>query len=134
MKYFYCLVLLSLISCAHHEDVRPMADGNHIVKIIGEDKTAITREAMDQANHFCKETKKYAAVIKEETKYIGSGSEEDYVRNKNITNAVSAVGGSAAVFGGKKEKELGGIGLIGGQAANAYLGNGFQTTITFVCK
>ena len=134
MKIVLLLMASFLLSCGHHRDVRPMASGNHIVRVVGENKTGPVRDAMNQANHFCKESQKYAEVIKEDTTFIGSGSEEDYVRNKNITNAISAVGGSAAVFGGKREKKLGGLGLVGGQAANAYLGNGFQTTITFVCK
>lgn len=134
MKVLGFLSFIFLFSCAHHKDVRPKADGKHTVEIIGEDKSKLGRDAMEQADHYCEEQNRRAAIVSEKISFIGQGSEEDYVKAKNITKAVKAVGGSAYVFGGKKEKNAGGIGVLGGQAADAYLGDGYKIHMVFVCK
>ena len=134
MKILLISSLIVLASCAHHKDVRPKADGKHEIKILGESKQELARNAMKQANHYCEEDKKRAAIVSEKVTYVGQGSEDSYVKAKAVTKAVKAVGGSAYVFGGEKEKNAGGIGVLGGQAADAYLGDGYQMHMVFVCK
>jgi hypothetical protein len=134
MKLISLLFLVTLVSCAHHKDVRPSASGEHTVRVSGEEKVTISRQALDQANHYCEEAKKRAAIVKENVKFIGSGTEEGYRNAKGISKAVKAVGGAAFVFGGKRESDAGALGTIGGQAADAYLGNGYEVTMIFKCN
>ncbi len=134
MRIFGLVLLVTLVSCAHHRDVRPAASGVHSVTILGEDKVVPAREALKQANHYCEEAGKRAAIVKESTKFVGSGSEESYNRAKGISKAVKGVGGAAYVFGGKKEQDAGILAGIGGQAADSYLGNGYQVNMTFKCQ
>ena len=56
------LLLLLLIGCAHHRDVRPGADGVHRVILVTSDTADASRSAISQANHFCKERGKAAGV------------------------------------------------------------------------
>lgn len=134
MKIVLLGALLLITSCGHHRDVRPGAEGIHTVTVIGEEKASISREALEQSNHYCKEVNKRAGIKTEVVKYIGRGSEEDYKKLKGITKAVQVAGSGAYVFGGEKERNAGGIAGIGATAANAYAGNGYQVTMTFVCN
>ena len=76
------LFLGVLASCAHHRDVRPGSGGLHSVAVMSETKEKGARNAISQANHFCKERGKYATIEKEEATYVGSMSEEDYNKAK----------------------------------------------------
>lgn len=134
MKKLLTLISLALISCGHHRDVRPGADGINSVSVIGEEKVEISREALRQAEHFCDQGKKHAAIKSEVIKFIGQGSEEEYKKIKGLTKAVQVAGSGAYVFGGEKEKNIGGIAGIGASAARAYSGNGYEVTMKFICN
>jgi hypothetical protein len=127
------LALLLLSACAHHRDVRVSADGIHRVVIRAETKEAGEREALNQANHYCGEKHKEAAVVAENNKYTGDMKEEDYKTMKQASKAAEIVGGAAHVFGGKKESTAGGIIGLGGIVADGVAGNGYTTEIRFKC-
>jgi hypothetical protein len=121
-------------SCAHHRDVRPGADGTHRVVIPTPDKDEGSREAIDQANHYCGTMNKSAAFVEEKTNYKGDIPEESYNTGKKISKVAKVVGGSVFAFGGKNESNLGGIVGLGGAAGDAALGNGYSIEMKFKCQ
>lgn len=135
MKQFTLIfALLGLLaSCAHHKDVRPGADGIHRVVITTDDKEEGAREAISQANHFCEQSQKHAAFIKEDQKYTGDMNEKDYQTGKKISKVAKVVGGTVWGLGAKKESNVGGIVGLGGVATDAALGDGYTVTMNFKC-
>jgi hypothetical protein len=129
---FSSAVLLS--SCAHHDDVRPGVDGVHRVIIQTDDKEAGSREAIEQANDFCKEQHKYAAFVEEQQKYTGDMDEKSYRKAKTVAKVANAAGGAVWVFGGKSESNAGGIVGLGGAIADKAIGKGYTVDMKFVCK
>ena len=125
--------IITLASCAHHKDVRPGADGIHRVVIQTTGSESEKREAIDQANHFCKERKQYAAFITEEQKYTGQMDEKSYQNTKVASKVLKTVGSGAYVFGGSKESNVGGIGVLAGQAADSAIGQGYTVDMKFKC-
>ena len=128
------LTVSFLAACAHHRDVRPGADGVNRVVVVAEDEREGGRNALRQANHFCKERKLTAAIIEEKTEYTGSMDKETYMKTKTGARIAKTVGGTAWALGGKNESNLGGIVGLGGQAADAAAGEGFTTEMKFKCQ
>lgn len=137
MKKIAMLTLLvstmNLISCAHHRDVRPGVDGIHRVVIKSDDHDEATRDAIAQANHFCEERGKSAAIINEDKKYSGSMKESDYKTAKTASKVATAAGGMVHVFGGKTESAAGGIVGLGGVIGDAALGKAYNVEMKFKC-
>ncbi len=129
------LVLIS-ISCAHHRDVRPTDEGVHKVVLLTEDKDAGYRDAMSQANHYCKEEEgnKRAVVVTEGSKYTGSMDESTYKTSKTAAKVAKGVGSAAWVFGGKNESTAGGIVGLGGGIADGAIGSGYTYEMKFKCR
>lgn len=127
------LFTIFISACAHHRDVRPGADGIHTVVIATEDKEAGSREAIEQANHFCEQRKRSAAFINEDQKYTGDMDEKDYKTGKKISKVAKVVGGTVWALGGKNESNAGGIIGLGGAAADAAYGKGYTVTMKFKC-
>lgn len=136
MKKVLVLILsLGFIaSCAHHRDVRPGVDGVHRVVIQTEGDESDKRNALSQAEHFCKEQNKYAAIIDEKQTYTGKVDEQTYNNGKMASKVLKTVGSGAYVFGGQKEKNVGGVGVLAGQAADSVLGNGYTVEMKFKCQ
>ena len=131
--YLSLAAVLVLAGCAGHKDVRPGADGIHRVVIQSEDTEQASREAIRQANDFCKERKKEAAFLKEDSKYSGDMDEGTYKNGKRMAKVAKTVGSGVWVFGGKTESAIGGIAGLGGQAADNALGNGYTVDMRFKC-
>lgn len=68
MKLVLLTILATLVSCGHHRDVRPGVNGVHRVVVSTDDKVKGSQEALRQARHYCKETDRDAAIVKEEAK------------------------------------------------------------------
>ncbi len=137
MNKFFLLGILGigfLAGCAHHRDVRPGADGVHRVVVTTEDTEQGSRDALDQANHFCKERNLSAAIINEDNKYSGSMDEKSYKTAKTAAKVAQAAGGAAFVFGGRNEKTAGGIVGMGGGIADSALGKGYTVEMKFKCQ
>ena len=134
MILFVTVMPLMLTSCAHHRDVRAGADGNHRVVIQTDDTAEGNRDALAQADHFCKEQGKYAAIVDEKKNYTGSMDEKSYNQAKTVSKVAQGVGGAAFVFGNKKASNAGGIVSLGGGIADSALGNGYTVEMMFVCK
>jgi hypothetical protein len=128
-----CVLALLVTACAHHRDVRPGADGVHRVVVAAEDNEQGARDAIDQANHFCKQSEKYAAFVNEEQKYSGDMNEQSYKNAKRASKVAKGVGSAAYIFGGRNERALGGIVGIGGSVADGALGKGYTTQMKFRC-
>jgi hypothetical protein len=131
------LILLSLffVSCAHHRDVRPGVNGVHIVKIKAANKGDGSQDAIAQAQHFCETTyHNTAAFIEESSNYEGSMDEETYKKAKTASKVAEAIGGAGYVFGGQKEKNVGGAVAIGGHVSDSILGEGYTTQMKFKCQ
>lgn len=125
--------LIFISACAHHPDVRAGADGVHRVVISTDDKEAGTREAIRQANSFCKERNMSAAFINENSQYQGDLNEKDYKLAKKATSAAKILGGTTYVLGGKTESNVGGIVGLGGAVADGVLGKGYSVEMKFKC-
>ncbi|MBT4762769.1 MAG: hypothetical protein HOO06_13820 [Bdellovibrionaceae bacterium] len=126
--------LLILSACAHHKDVRPGSGGMHRVLVQSETEDAGARDALNQANHFCDKRSKYAVILDEKKRFVGAGDEESYKQQKRIAKATQGVGSAAAVFGGKKESQLGGLAMMGGGIYNSALGKGYSVEMRFKCE
>ncbi len=128
------LIILLGAACAHHRDVRPGADGTNRVVVNEETQEEASQNAISQANHFCEQFKKLPAIVKEETKYVGSMSEADYKKYKMGAKVAQSVGGAAWVLGGKNESTAGGIVGLGAGIADNALGKGYATEMIFKCQ
>lgn len=134
-NYLLVLTLFLISSCASYDHVRPGVDGIHRVVIRGEEKEAVERDSIDEANNYCKEYNKMAAFVSEDTKYTGSIDESTHKTVKKVSNAASVGGGMMGVLGGKKESNVGsglfGLGIVG----NAVLdGDAYTSDMRFKCQ
>ena len=128
--------LLVSAGCAHHRDVRAGVDGVHWVHIKAETTEEGTREALDQAGHFCEKRKLSAAVVNEEGAYVGNMNESDYKKLKTAGTVAQTAGGAAYVLGGANNSTLGGLGGVvglGGTMAKQVAGEGYQVKVRFKC-
>ncbi|HEX4924938.1 MAG TPA: hypothetical protein VFV50_12670 [Bdellovibrionales bacterium] len=121
-------------ACAHHKDVRAGADGVHRVVVQTEDTEAGARNAIRQANHFCEERGLTAAFVEEDKKYTGDMDEKDYKTAKRVSKAAQAVGGAVWVFGGRAERNAGGLVGLGGAVADQAIGKGYTVEMKFKCQ
>ena len=133
-RLFALASLLVLFGCAHHRDVRPGADGIHRVVIQSEDTDQGGKEAIRQAQHYCEEKKMEAAFIDEKKQYTGDMDESTYKTTKRVGKVAQVVGGGVWALGGKNESTIGGIGALGGTAANAAAGEGYTVEMRFKCQ
>lgn len=133
-KNIILLFILFISSCAHHKDVRPGADGIHKVVITTDDKEDGSRNAIDQANNYCKEFNKSAAIVSEDQKYVGDMDEKDYQTGKKLSKVAKVVGGTVWSLGAKNESNAGGIVGVTGAAADSALGKGYNVIMTFKCQ
>ncbi len=132
---FAMTLFMLLGACAHHRDVRPGADGVNRVVVKSDDNDEATRDAIAQANHFCKEKNKTtAAFVDENKKYTGDMDEKTYKNAKRASTVAKTVGGTVWAMGGKKESGLGGIAGIGGVAADEALGKAYTVEMRFKCQ
>lgn len=122
MRLILFVLLLTLFSCGHHRDVRPGVNGVHRVVVASDDKTQGSQEALRQARHYCKETDRDAAIVKEEAKYSGSMNENTYNTMKMLSR------GTQHVNTGTKSRPSS-LGSILNQA----LGDGYTVEMTFKC-
>lgn len=134
-KLLLSSAVLCLAACAHHRDVRPGADGTHRVVIQTDNTEQAQRDAISQANHYCKEKNgSEAAFVSEDAKYTGDMDESTYKNAKRASQVAKTVGGAVWAMGGKKESEVGGIAGIGGVAADQALGKGYTVDMKFKCQ
>ncbi len=134
IRFALFVLMLLIVSCAHHRDVRPGADGVHRVQIQTDDVESSTRDAISQANHYCKQKNQEAAFIQEEQKYTGDMDEQSYKAAKRATTVAKTVGGAVWVFGGRKESTIGGLAGLGGMVGDAALGKGYTVEMRFKCQ
>ena len=97
-------------------------------------EAALQREALSQANHYCEQKKKEAAVVSEGTQYTGSMDESTYRTSKTAAKVAKGVGSAAWVFGGKNESTAGGIVGLGGGIADGAIGTGYTYEMKFKCQ
>jgi hypothetical protein len=134
-KLFITLALIALLSsCAHHKDVRAGVNGVHTVKVVVEEKSAGSRNALMQANHFCEQRQLSAAVISEEAKYTGDMDEKTYKTVKTASRAAEIIGGSTYALSKKKSKKnIGSVLGVGAAVADATAGKGYTIIMKFKC-
>jgi hypothetical protein len=123
-----------LISCAHHRDVRPGEGGMHRVVVATDDVDQGNQDAIAQAQHYCKESKKEAIFTNEESKYKGNMSEEDYNKYKAGAKVAKVVGGTTWALGNKTASGIGGAVGLGGLAAEAAIGKQYKVEMKFKCQ
>lgn len=114
--------------------MRPGDSGLHRVVISSEDTDSGSREAIRQANSFCKEQGKRAAFVNESSQYKGDVDESTYKTGKKASKAAQILGGTTYVLGGQNESTVGGLVGVGGAVADGVLGNGYSVEMKFKCK
>ena len=119
--------------CAHHRDVRPSADGIHWVELKAESEEDGARQAISQANNFCEERGKTAAVVSENKAYKGDMDEADYKNLKKAGRAAQTIGGVTYGLGAPAESNIGGMVGLGGTVANQIAGEGYLVKMRFKC-
>lgn len=130
----FALLTMALFSgCAHHRDVRASADGVHWVELKAETQEEGMRNALSQANHFCEQRHKEAAVVSEDKSYKGDMDEGTYKKTKTFGKAAQTAGGAAYVLGGHNESAIGGIVGLGGGIASQMAGDGYLVKVRFKC-
>lgn len=120
-------------ACAHHRDVRPSADGVHWVELKTESEEEGARDAISQANNFCEERGKTAAVVSENKSYKGDMDESNYKTLKKAAKAAQTVGGVTYGLGASTESNIGGMVGLGGTVANQIAGEGYLVKMRFKC-
>lgn len=133
-KIILITIAFALGACAHHRDVRPGADGVHRVVVNGDNEGDGERNALSQANHYCKEFQKGAVIINEETKYVGNMEESTHKTVRTASKAAGVIGGGMAVFGGRRESNAGKGVLGAGAVGNVITNNAYKTEMKFQCQ
>lgn len=124
------------VSCAHHRDVRPGADGTNRVVVREQTQERAERDAIDQANHFCEQTNRHAAFVAEnKTQYTGTMDEgtRDTLRKASTAASVLGAVGSGAGEGGTRTggNVLWGAGTVGGIMTS---GKDYLADMSFKCQ
>ncbi|TMP26960.1 hypothetical protein CWB99_16800 [Pseudoalteromonas rubra] len=131
----FSLVAIFASGCAHHNNVRPSADGKHYVNLTAETREAAGKEALEQANHYCeKQERGYAYIQNENITYMGSMPEQEYLQKRNIATAVEAAGTAMWILGENAVDDVGAAMSIGGGIAEDSMGEPYQITLAFSCK
>ncbi len=136
-KPYFLLALLVLVSCAHHRDVRPGADGLHKVVVRGEDREQSERSALSQARHFCEERNLDAAIVTEKTDYKGSMDEGTRETIKRASDVATILGGTmkGRSRANPNDTEAGDVVQDAGRVGHAVTGgDDYLTEMTFKCK
>ncbi len=118
------LSLIILSSCASsHQDVRPGVNNQHSVTVQTESKQKGAREALTQANNYCKSLNKHAAIVSEDHTFSNPDMDEQTYNNSQKIKDVATVllGGS-----GKANRA--------NHAASQALGKSYTTKMTFQCN
>jgi hypothetical protein len=126
--------LFVLTNCAHYPDVRPGVEGVHTVIVKAEDENSGARNALNQANDYCKTKKQNAAIISESSEYKGSMDEESYKTAKKVSKAAEVIGPVVWGAGGKRESKAGGVVGVAGAAGDEILGEEYSVKMTFKCQ
>lgn len=117
LKLSLFFIILGLVSCGHHRDVRPGTKGVHTVKVQASDQQEGEQNAIKQARHFCEERDKDAAFVSEKKKYKGQLKEKHYKTAKRASKMATILTGS-----GKAKA-----------AADSMLGEDYTITMKFKC-
>jgi len=109
LLFFVAAIFCVSYSCAHHPDVRPGPQGVHTISLEASDKQAGTRNAIRQANSYCKKTSESTAqILGENTDYSGGDlSEERYKQARGVGRALGAFGGILGAGGGVVQSAIG---------------------------
>jgi hypothetical protein len=128
-------LILAAIGCQHFPDVRPMANGTHKVMFNTERKGEGFRQAMSQAQSYCRSVKNANAVqVSETSEYSGDIDENIYNLAKTASKVAVVMGVGGAIAGGKTESDVGQVTAVGGGVADTVLGQGYQYTLEFQCQ
>lgn len=135
MKHMISVLFLTgvLTGCAHHNDVRPSATNIHYISVNAQQKKDGAREAIKQAEHYCKSVDKRMYVINEEVIYEGEMPEEQYLSHLGTAEIVSSAGTLFWIFGDGKVDDAGGIAAIAGESVKGALGKPYKTKMQFRC-
>lgn len=142
-----CVVvgLVFFMGCGHHRDVRPGAKGINSVTVRADDDAEGARDALNQANHYCKEFEKHAMILDEGSKYTGDMDEASYKRMKKASKVAKTVGGSVGGVGVHNRRmrgmnqedsgpDLGAVMGTGGAVLDDMAGQGYTVTMRFKCE
>jgi hypothetical protein len=107
-------IFLILNACAHHENVRPFADGIHKISIESTSQQNASQAALKQAEEFCRDTKQVSRIVEENFRYNGELDEKEY--NENL-----------------KARGIGGDGSVQQYLAQKFAGTPYVCELKFKC-
>lgn len=122
-----------LAACAHHDDVRPSENNQHYVIIKSSDRSEGIKEALDQADHFCKQDKQSMFVLNETVEYQGDKPEQEFLSDQSTAQIVSNAGTWLWVLGDGYVDDAGAIASIAGMSAEHSLGKPYLINLSFRC-
>lgn len=117
-------------SCAHHRDVRPGVNGQSRVVTTAETAEGSERDALSQANHYCKEFKKMPKILSEKTQYTGEMDENTRKTLRKASTAAILVGGGMDNDKSNNGAVIGGAGQVGAIMTS---GEDYRTEMSFEC-
>jgi hypothetical protein len=129
------MILAYLFLGCSVRDVRPGADGVHMVTFTTDEKQDSTRFALRQAKRYCKKQKMNFAIINESFKYVCDMPEDEYIRKKKLAEAAQIAGSTASITSEENSKQdiLGTMVATGGAIAEHSLGDCYELKMTFQC-
>lgn len=137
-KFCFGLTLGILISsCAHHNDVRPGANGLNRVRVRKSEKSLAEQSALSQAKHFCKERNLFPEVISETTEYTGSMDESTRETLKRASGVALVLGGTMKSRTNTFPTETGPGDVVQGAGQAGHMmtdGDDYLTEMTFRCQ
>ena len=137
MKWTLLSLFVLTASCTSldYDDVRPGVDGIHRVSVLGNGEGDGERNAIEQANNYCRIEKKMSPVfMTENTDYQGTMDEETHKTVRKASKAAGAVGVGMGVFGGRRESGAGRAVMGAGSVGAIMTRNDYKTEMKFQCK
>jgi hypothetical protein len=128
-------ILTLFVGCIG-QDVRPGANGNHLIAFLAENKQVASRRAIRQAKRYCKKKeKKNHAINSEDFTFICEMDEKAYIRAKKAAAAAEMVGHTTTATAGEntQQQTLGTIIAAGGAIADETLGACYELEMEFQC-
>lgn len=123
------------MGCAHYQDVRPASNGVHTVSFYTEFDNQGYHQAIGQADHYChKVYGSHPVVVSEDSSYVGTMPEEEYVRSKNVARAIESVGIAGMILGNDIQHDVGTVLAVTSSVAQNAMGPGYLYNLRFRCE
>ena len=80
----FIFIMLFIFSCAHYKNVIPGNQNHHEVRLNSRDSGDGIKDAITQAQYFCKKDNLLAEFGNQQSRYVGNIPEEEYIKKRNL--------------------------------------------------